>query len=203
MSTSRRVALFLVPWLLAALFLFTTIKLFQKRGQAGEQATVDSAPVVMAMNKIARLATVEVQVSDVVKYEEFKSFLFMSFPKSATLRVRGAVLGGFDLQRDGASVVAHPKNRIVEVRLPRPSILAIDPRLEWFDEKSGLINPITPEDRTRWMAWARTSLGRIARQTGMDAKAEEQARKLLTGAAEALGWKAEVTFAAGPPAPLP
>jgi hypothetical protein len=127
----------------------------------------------------------------------------MSFPKSATLRVRGAVLGGFDLQRDGASVVAHPKNRTVEVRLPRPSILAIDPRLEWFDEKSGLINPITPEDRTRWMAWARTSLGRIARQTGMDAKAEEQARKLLSGAAEALGWKAEVTFATGPAPPLP
>jgi len=191
-----------LPWALAALFLFTTVELLLHR--SGPPApSPDSAPVVMAMNKIARLATVEVQVSDVVKYEEFKSFLFMSFPKSATLRVRGSVLGGFDLQRDGVSVVAHVNARTVEVRLPRPSILAIDPKLEWFDEKSGLINPITPEDRTRWMAWARTSLGRIARQTGMDAKAEEQARKLLSAAAEALGWKAEVKFAAGPPAPLP
>jgi hypothetical protein len=191
-----------LPWALAALFLFTTVELLLHRSTPPSPPP-DSAPVVMAMNKIARLATIEVQVSDVVKYEEFKSFLFMNFPKSATLRVRGSVLGGFDLQRDGSSVVAHPKERKVEIRLPRPSILAIDPRLEWFDEKSGLINPITPEDRTRWMAWARTSLGRIARQTGMDAKAEEQARKLLSGAAEALGWKADVTFAAGPPPPLP
>ena len=190
-----------LPWALAALFLFTTIELLLHRRAA--ERPPDSAPVVMAMNKIARLATVEVQVSDVVKYEEFKNFLFLSFPKSATMRVRGSVLGGFDLQRDGVSVVGHPETRTVAIRMPRPSILAIDPKLEWFDEKSGMFNPITPEDRNRWMAWARTSLARIARQTGMDAKAEEQARKLLSGAAEALGWKAEVTFAAGPPAPLP
>ena len=199
----RRFLLLVAPWALAALFLFTTIELLLHRSRSAPAGSVDSAPVVTAMNKIARLATVEVQVSDVVKYEEFKSFLFMTFPKSATLRVRGSVLGGFDLQRDGVTVVAHPETRKVEIRMPRPSILAVDPKLEWFDEKSGLFNPITPEDRNRWMAWARTSLARTARQTGMDAKAEEQARKLLSGAAEALGWKADVTFAAGPPAPLP
>ena len=156
------------------------------------------------MNKIARLATVDIQVTDVVRYEEFKSFLFMTFPKSATLRVRGSVLGGFDLDRDGVSVSAHPEARLVQIRMPRPSILAIDPRLEWFDEKSGIINPITPQDRNRWMAWARTSLARAARTAGMDARAQEQATRLLTGAAEALGWKAEVAFPGGPPpAPLP
>jgi hypothetical protein len=201
----KRALLRALPWLLAVLFAatsFLSLRSLWRRAHAPPDR-VDSAPVVMAMNKIARLATVEVQVSDVVKYEQFKTFLFMTFPKSATLRVRGSVLGGFDLQRDGFSVVAHPETRKVEIRMPRPSILAIDPRLEWFDEKSGMFNPITPEDRTRWMAWARTSLGRAARQTGMDAKAEEQANKLLTGAAEALGWHAAVTFAAGPPAPLP
>ena len=189
-----------IPWGLAALFLFTTVELLIHRRRP--EPAPDSAPVVTAMRKIARLATVEVQVADVVKYESFKSFLFLTFPKSAILRVRGSVLGGFDLDRGGVSVVARPAARRVEIRLPRPSILAIDPRLEWFDEKSGMFNPITPEDRTRWMAWARTSLGRAARQAGMDAKAEEQARRLLSGAAEALGWKADVTFAAGQP-PLP
>lgn len=201
----KRASLFLLPWLLAAVFAATTFFALRSLWRAAHAppARVDSAPVVMAMNKIARLATVEVQVSDVVKYEEFKSFLFLSFPKSATLRVRGSVLGGFDLQRDGVSVVAHPDARRVEIRMPRPSILAVDPKLEWFDEKSGMFNPITPEDRNRWMAWARTSLARTARQAGMDDKAKEQARKLLTGAAEALGWSADVAFAGGPPAPLP
>jgi hypothetical protein len=201
----KRALWFLLPWLLTALFLFTTIQLLRRPRRAAEPAaTVSSAPVVMAMNKIARLATVDVQVTDVVRYEEFKTFLFMTFPKSATLRVRGSVLGGFDLDRDGVKVSAHPDTRRVEIRMPRPSILAIDPRLEWFDEKSGIINPITPQDRTRWMAWARTSLARAARQAGMDARAQEQATRLLGAAAEALGWKAEVTFPAGPPpAPLP
>jgi hypothetical protein len=194
-----------IPWLLAALFLFTTIELLIHRGGGSAPApTVSSAPVVMAMNKIARLATVDVQVTDVVRYEEFKSFLFMTFPKSATLRVRGSVLGGFDLDRDGVSVTTHPDTRRVEIRMPRPSILAIDPKLEWFDEKSGIINPITPDDRNRWMAWARTSLARAARQAGMDARAQDQAIRLLSTAADALGWKAQVTFAGGgPAAPLP
>ena len=201
----RRASVVLLPWLLAILFAATTYlalrSLWRTRHAPPDRA--ESSPVVMAMNKIARLATIEVQVSDVVRYEEFKSFLFLTFPKSATLRVRGSVLGGFDLQRDGVSIVAHPDTRKVEIRMPRPSILAVDPKLEWFDEKSGMFNPITPADRTRWMAWARTSLARTARQTGMDAKAEEQARKLLAGAAEALGWKADVAFATGPPPPLP
>jgi hypothetical protein len=199
----KRALWFLLPWLLAGLFLFTTIQLLRRpRRTAADAATVSSAPVVMAMNKIARLATVDDQVTDVVRYEEFKSFLFMTFPKSATLRVRGSVLGGFNLDRDGVSVTTHPDSRRVEIRMPRPSILAIDPRLEWFDEQSGIINPITPDDRNRWMAWARTSLARAARQAGMDAKAQEQATRLLGAAAEALGWKAEVRFPSGPP-PLP
>ena len=203
MSIRRHATFFLVPWTLAAVFLLTTYVLLRKRLATTPEPTVSSAPVVMAMNKIARLATVDVQVSDVVRYEEFKTFLFLSFPKSATLRVRGSVLGGFDLDRDGVKISAHVPDRRVEIRMPRPAILAIDPKLEWFDEKSGVFNPITPADRNRWMAWARTSLARTARQAGMDARAEENAAKLLTGAADALGWKAEVTFAGGPPAPLP
>ena len=191
------------PWLLAALFLFTTVELLLRRSRPAPQPTIESAPVVTAMNKVARLATVDVQVSDVVRYEEFKNFLFLTFPKSATLRVRGSVLGGFDLDRDGFTVTAHPADHRVEIRMPRPSIIAIDPKLEWFDENSGLFNPITPADRNRWMAWARTSLARAARQAGMDARAQEQAVKLLTGAADALGWKASVAFPASPPAPLP
>ncbi|HET7451283.1 MAG TPA: DUF4230 domain-containing protein, partial [Thermoanaerobaculia bacterium] len=91
----RRFLLHAIPWALAALFLFTTVKLLFRRPNA--EPAPDSAPVVTAMNKVARLATVEIQVSDVVKYESFRNFLFLSFPKSAILRVRGSVLGGFDL----------------------------------------------------------------------------------------------------------
>lgn len=149
----------------------------------------------MAIRRIAQLATVEVQISDVVRYEEVKRVLIFDFPKSATLRLRGRVLGGFDLARPEFRVTAEPARRVVRVTLPPARIVAVDPRLEWFDEKSGWINPITPQDRTRWFLWARGSLARSARQAGIETKAEEHARQLLGGAAQAFDWRAEIQIA--------
>ena len=58
---------------------------------------VSSAPVVQAVRRIARLATVEMEIADVVRYEEVKTVLVFDIPKNATLRLRGKVTGGFDL----------------------------------------------------------------------------------------------------------
>jgi hypothetical protein len=160
----------------------------------GESRRIEAAPVVLAIRSIAQFSTVEVQISDVVRYEEVKRFLIFDFPKSATLRLRGRVLGGFDLESRHFRVVPDASRRLARVRLPRPRILAVDPRFEWFDEKSGWINPITPADRTRWMLWARGELARSARQSGIEEKAEKHARELIASAAEGFGWHAEVAF---------
>ncbi|HEV2064126.1 MAG TPA: DUF4230 domain-containing protein [Thermoanaerobaculia bacterium] len=174
------------------------------RRTAAASGSVSSAPVVLAMKKIAQLATVEVEVADVVRYEEIRTMLLVfDFPKSATLRLRGRVMGGFDLQNPDFGITADGPGRVVHMRLPRPRLLALDPRFEWFDEKSGWINPITPEDRNRWMLWARGALGRAAKDAGIEAKAVEQARELLSGSARAFGWTADVTVAGGDPAPPP
>ena len=84
--------------------------------------------------------------------------------------------------------------KVVRVWMPRPCVLAVDPRFEWFDEKSGWINPITPSDRTRWMLWARGQLAVAARQAGIESKARDHARELITSAADAFGWRAEIAF---------
>jgi len=164
------------------------------RSRAGARETVSSAPVVTAVSRIARLATVRIEISDVVRYEEVRHFLILDFPKSATLRLRGSVLGGFDLDRGGLEVSARPGRRTVRVVLPRPGVLSLDPRIEWFDERAGIFNPITPEDRTRWLAWARASLARDAKEAGLEREAREHAVALITGAAAALGWTANVAF---------
>ena len=105
---------------------------------------MSSAPVVQAVRRIARLATVEMEIADVVRYEEVKTILVFDIPKNATLRLRGKVIGGFDLAH-GFDVDADTARRRVVVRLPAPQVLAIDDRLEWFDERSGWLNPITPD----------------------------------------------------------
>jgi hypothetical protein len=77
----------------------------------------------------------------------------------------------------------------------------VDARVEWFDERSGWLNPITPEDRTRWTSWARGSLGRAARDAGLFEKAEKNARQLFLETVSAMGWHAEVTVAGPAAAP--
>ena len=184
-----------LPWLLVAVLAATTVWLLSRASLPwGETRGVSAAPVVMAVRSIAQFSTVEVQVSDVVRYEEAKHFLIFDFPKSATLRLRGRVLGGFDLDNRSFRVVPDSDRRAVRVRLPPPRILAVDPRFEWFDEQSGWINPITPQDRTRWMLWARGELARSARQSGIEQKAQDHARELIASAAEGFGWKAEISF---------
>lgn len=184
-----------LPWLLVAVFATATLFLLSRVVfPRGETRHASAAPVVMAVRRIAQFSTVEVQVSDVVRYEEAKYFLIFEFPKSATLRLRGRVLGGFDLDNGSFRVVPDGERRVVRVRLPQPRILAVDPRFEWFDEKSGWINPITPQDRTRWMLWARGELARAARQSGIAQKAQDHARELIASAADGFGWTSEVTF---------
>ena len=188
-SAGRARASFLAGLLVAA----SIVAAFWLGRRVGAAGGVSSAPVVAAVRQIAQLATVEFQVSDVVRYEEVATFLVFDFPKSATLRLRGRVLGGFDLTGSGFRADADSRRRTVRVRLPRPRLLAVDPRFEWFDEKSGWINPITPADRNRWMLWARGRLGRAARDAGLEARAAAHARDLITSASQAMGWTAEVT----------
>ncbi|HSS45539.1 MAG TPA: DUF4230 domain-containing protein [Thermoanaerobaculia bacterium] len=197
MRTLGRVLLWFVGALLLAACLWVAF-LVGRRGATNQR--IDAAPVVLAIRRIAQLATVEVQVADVVRYEEIKTILVFDFPKSATLRLRGRVLGGFDLGSPDFVVTADTPSHTVHVRLPRPRLLALDPRFQWFDEKSGWVNPITLEDRNRWMLWARGALGRAAKDAGIEARAAEHARELLEGAAQTFGWKAEVTFEGGMPA---
>jgi hypothetical protein len=200
MLRSGRVLPWAVALLLSAACGFLLSGLLQRRA---ESRRVSAAPVVEAIRKIAQLATVEIQVSDVFRVEELKSFLIFDFPKSATIRMRGKVVGGFDLESPVFDVRPHAERRFVEVRLPPPRILALDPRLEWFDERSGIFNPITPQDRTRWMLWARGQLGRAAKQAGLEKNAVDHARQLIEAAAKAFGWRADVKVASDVPGDVP
>ena len=194
-----------LAWLLAAFFAaMAAFFAFRLQTVVRETRHADAAPVVAAMRKVAQLSTVEAEISDVLRFEEVKSFLVFDFPKSATIRMRGKVVAGFDLNAPEFHLDADASKRRLSVSLPPPRILAIDPRLEWFDENSGFFNPITPQDRTRWMLWARGQLARSAKQAGIEDRAIAHGRELLAGAAQAFGWTAEVTgVAKGAPTPLP
>jgi hypothetical protein len=158
-----------------------------RRSGASAPPSISSAPVVSAVREVAKLATVEVEVADVIRYEEVRTIVFFDVPKNATLRLRGTVTGGFDLTK-GFRVEVDETSRLLRVHLPPPEILTVDARIEWFDESSGWLNPITPEDRTRWTTWARGALGRAARDAGILERTDRRGRKLLVQVAAAFGW---------------
>ena len=199
-AVRRRLLLGLLAASAAALALFAAGYLLGRWRTRRE--AVSSAPVVQAVRRIARLATVEMEIADIVRYEEVKTILVFDIPKNATLRLRGKVTGGFDLAH-GFDVEADAARHRILVRLPAPQILSVDDRLEWFDERSGWLNPITPADRTRWTQWARAALSRAAKDAGLYEKSTAHARDLFTDAAAAFSWTAEVTVAGArvPPAP--
>lgn len=183
-----------VPWALALFFAAASAALIVRLATTvRESRRAEAAPVVDAIRKIAHLATVQVEISDVLRFEEIKTFLIFDFPKTATIRMRGKVIAGFDLASPDFQVRPDEEKRLLKVALPSPRILALDPRLEWFDEDGGLFNPITPQDRTRWMLWARGQLARAAKDSGIEARAVTHARELLTSAGTALGWTVDVT----------
>lgn len=161
------------------------------RKRPADTLRVDSAPVVRAIRNVAKLATVEIEVADVIRYEEVRTIVVFDVPKNATLRLRGTVLGGFDLE-NGFSVNVEDATRTLRVRLPAPRILSVDSRVEWFDERSGWLNPITSDDRTRWMTWSRGAIGKAAKDAGLEERAARHARELLGQVADAFGWKAVV-----------
>ncbi|MCK6684214.1 MAG: DUF4230 domain-containing protein [Thermoanaerobaculia bacterium] len=169
-----------------------------RRASTRVEPSISSAPVVTAVRDIAKLATVEVEVADVIRYEEVRTIVVFDVPKNATLRLRGTVTGGFDLAK-GFRVDVEEKTRLLRVHLPPPEILTVDARIEWFDEKSGWLNPITPEDRTRWSTWARGALGRAAKDAGILEQTNRRGRELLSRAAGAFGW----TVRFEPPGPVP
>ncbi len=184
----------IVPWALALFFAAASATLIVRLATTvRESRRVEAAPVVEAIRKIAHLATVEVQITDVLRFEEIKTFLIFDFPKTATIRMRGKAIAGFDLASPDFQVRPDAGRRVLSVDLPPPRILAIDPRLEWFDETSGLFNPITPQDRTRWMLWARGQLARAAKNSGIEARAVEHAQELLSTAGAAFGWTVRVS----------
>lgn len=193
--------------LLAALALAGALFALGYLAGRGAPRPPGSAPVVTAIRRIARLATVQMEISDVLRIEEVRTIFVFDVPKNATLRLRGRVLGGFDLDK-GFDVETDDARRLVRVKLPAPQILSVDDRLEWFDEKSGFLNPITPDDRTRWTTWARAALAKSAKDAGLYAAAAQHARELFSDAAAAFGWTAEVAVGgapvpAAPPGPGP
>jgi hypothetical protein len=165
----------------------------------GERIERESHSVVEAVKKVARLTTVEANVSSWQLRREARN-LFGMFPikceKTIAIFFRGKVAAGFDLDRPGALDVTFsttPGERKVVVKFPPARILYVDaPAPELVVADGSLCNRLEPGDYQKLHNEARAAVEREARNQGVLRQAEDHARELVRAVTRPFGYEAEI-----------
>jgi hypothetical protein len=159
----------------------------------------ESHTLIEAVKKVARLTTVEMNVSSFEQRKDAKN-LFGLLPikceKTIAVYYKGKVAAGFDLE-DKTSVTVTtagtPAARHLLVELPAPRILYTDaPAPEIIVADGSVCNRVEASDYQRLTADAREAVERQALAGGILKKAEDQARELIRALGGPLGYEVEV-----------
>ena len=172
---------------------------FLLRGLEDRRAERDGHTVVEAVRKVARLTTVEMDVSSFQLRRDSKNllgFIPIKCEKTVAILYRGRVAAGFDLQeRDALSVnlTTTPAGRKLLVELPAAQLLYTDaPPPHVVVADGSVCNQFEPSDYERLQIEARTAAQAEALQKGILGQAERHARELIEAIGGSLGYAVEV-----------
>jgi hypothetical protein len=144
--------------------------------------------VVERLQSVAKLVATEMQLRDVVIYEQSR----FGVRKRALLVVTGRVSAGIDLEK-GAEVRIDSTTRTITVSLPPAQIMSVDVlNVTTYDERAGLLNPFRPEDRDAIQRMVRAQLETAARQSGILTHADHSAARVLTELLTRDGYRVEI-----------
>jgi hypothetical protein len=185
----------------AAVAAFVTF--FWWRTSRQRAIVTESHTVTEAVRRVTTLATVEMNLSNwQLRSDEKELFGFIPVYCRKTVAVfyRGKVAAGFDLTAvDAAAVTVTSPRKHLEVRLPAPKLLYTDvPAPEVVVADGSLCNKVTPQDYNRLYGEARTAIQKQALSEGILAKAEANARALVSEVVRPLGYDVDVRIGAPP-----
>jgi uncharacterized protein DUF4230 len=151
------------------------------------EPTISQEMVLERLRDVAKLVATEMVLRDVVTFEQTR----FGSSKRALLVVSGKIAAGINLRR--AEVQIDPGAKRVIVTLPPAEILSVEVlNVTTYDERSGLWNPFTADDRDLIQRRIRTQLMTAARQSGLLEHADESARKTLQTFLKLDGYAVEV-----------
>jgi hypothetical protein len=131
--------------------------------------------VVDQIKAVAKLVSSEATVRDVIVYEN----TWYGSTKRSLVVVTGRLLAGIDL-RDNPDVVIDHERRKITIRIPAAKLIAVEIRdMQTYDERGGLWNPFTREDRDAIQRQARAQLTQAGSQLALIQHANESAVELL------------------------
>jgi hypothetical protein len=131
--------------------------------------------VVQQVKAVAKLVSSEATVRDVVVYQN----TWYGSTKRSLVVVTGRLLAGIDL-RDNPDVSIDNATRHITIGIPPAKLIALEIRdMRTYDERGGLWNPFTPEDRDAIQRQARAQLTAAGSQLELLRHANESAVELL------------------------
>jgi hypothetical protein len=144
--------------------------------------------VVERLREVAKLVASEMTLRDIVIYEQTR---FRS-TKRVLLVVTGRVAAGINL--GAAEVRIDSAARVIRVTLPPAHIVSVDVvNVTTYDERAGLLNPFTPDDRDEIQRRIRSQLRTTARDSGILEHADRAASKALTDLLTRDGYIVEIS----------
>src|SRR5882762_9523629 len=137
--------------------------------------TVSHSVVVERVQKVAKLVSSETTLRDVIVYEN----TWYGSTKRSLVVVTGRLVAGIDL-RDNPDVIIDHERRKITIRIPPAKLIAVEIRdMQTYDERGGLWNPFTREDRDAIQRQARVQLTAAGGQLALLRHANESAIELL------------------------
>ena len=131
--------------------------------------------VVQQIRAVAKLVSSEATVRDVIVYEN----TWYGSTKRSLVVVTGRLLAGIDL-RDNPDVSIDHARRQIRIRIPPAKLIAVEIRdMQTYDERGGLWNPFTADDRDAIQRQARAQLTAAGGQLELIRHANESAVELL------------------------
>ena len=141
----------------------------------GNTTNITHDVVVNQIKAVAKLVSSEATVRDVIVYEN----TWYGSTKRSLVVVTGRLLAGIDLRDNPDVAIDHVRKRIT-IRIPPAKLIAVEIRdMQTYDERGGLWNPFTREDRDAIQRQARAQLTAAGGQLALIRHANESAVELL------------------------
>ena len=156
-------------------------------GRVTRPAAITHEIVVERLREVAKLVASELTLRDVVTYEQRR----LGSTKRVLLVVTGRVSAGINLSRTEVRIDSAEK--VIRVTLPEAHVISVDvTNVTTYDERAGLWNPFTPDDRDEIQRRIRAQLVTAAQQSGILAHADRAAAKAITDLLTRDGYTVEI-----------
>jgi hypothetical protein len=157
------------------------------RGAMSTPPSVTHEIVVERLREVAKLVASELTLRDVVTWEQTR----LGSTKRTLLVITGRVSAGINLTRAQAEV--DQAKKLITVTLPAAEIISVDvTNVTTYDERAGLWNPFTTDDRDEIRRRIRAQLVTAAEQSGILTHANQAAEKALKDFLSRDGYTVEI-----------